>query len=88
MKKMLLNLAYVLNALFLFIGASLLLTVRVEAYIDPSVMTYIIQVVAGVIIAVGATLSYRIRKARKKVQSQLGISETKEQESDDIIINK
>ena len=45
------------------------------AYLDPSVMTYTIQVVAGVVIAVGAVIGIYWRKARKKVQDKLGIDE-------------
>lgn len=63
-------------------------TVRAEAYIDPSVMTYVIQAIAGVVIAIGAAIGIYIRKAKKKVQDKLGIDDVKEQESDDIIVNK
>ncbi len=61
-----------------------------QAYIDPSVMTYVIQAVAGVAIAVGAALGIYFRKAKKKMQDKLGIDENagKEVESDEIIINK
>lgn len=57
-----------------------------SAYIDPSVMTYVIQAVAGVIIAIGAVVGIYWRKAKKKVQDKLGVEETKEMESDDIIV--
>ena len=69
-------------------GFWLLFTVRAEAYIDPSVMTYIIQAVAGVVIAIGAAIGIYFRKAKRKVQDKLGLEETKEQESDDIVVNK
>ena len=59
-----------------------------NAYIDPSVMTYVIQAVAGVIIAVGAAVGIYWRRAKKKAQEKLGIKENKEQESDDIVINE
>lgn len=70
----------------LVFGIMQMFSIRVEAYIDPSVMTYIIQAVAGVIIAIGAALGIYIRKAKRKVQDKLGIDETKEQESDEIIV--
>ena len=44
-----------------------------HAYLDPSVMTYTIQVVAGVVVAVGAVAGIYWRKAKKKVQDKLGI---------------
>ena len=60
-----------------------------NAYIDPSVMTYVIQAVAGVIVAVGAVAGIYIRRAKKKVNEKLGIDENrnKEAESDEIIVN-
>ena len=44
-----------------------LLNLNVAGYIDPSVMTYAIQAIAGVIIAVGAFLGIYLRKAKKKL---------------------
>lgn len=38
----------------------------VSAYIDPSAMTYMIQLVAGVAIAAGAGLSFYLRKLKRK----------------------
>lgn len=59
----------------------------VNAYIDPSVMTYVIQAVAGVVVAVGAVVGIYFRKAKKKVNDTLGLDENrnKEIESDEII---
>ena len=45
-----------------------LLNLNVAGYIDPSVMTYAIQAIAGVIIAVGAFLGIYLRKAKKKLK--------------------
>ena len=58
------------------------------AYIDPSAMTYLIQIVAGVAIAIGAAITIFYRKAKKKVSKKLGIDENrnKEVESDEIIV--
>lgn len=62
----------------------------VHAYIDPSVMTYVIQAVAGVIIAVGAVIGIYIRRAKKKINDKLGIDENrnKEVESDEIVVDE
>ncbi len=59
-------------------------------YIDPSVMTYAIQAIAGILIAVGAAIGIIWRKSKKKVTNKLGIDENrnKEVESDEIVINK
>ena len=67
-----------------------LLNLNVAGYIDPSVMTYAIQAIAGVIFAVGAFLGIYLRKAKKKLNNKLGIDENrnKEVETDDIVINE
>ena len=52
----------------------------VTLYIDPSVVTYLIQAVAGVVIAVGAAVVIYFRKAKKKVNDKLGIDENKNKE--------
>lgn len=58
------------------------------AYVDPSVMTYAIQAVAGVAIAVGAVASIYWRKAKRKLNDKLGIDENiKKEVEDDIKIN-
>ena len=53
-------------------------------YIDPSVMTYAIQAVAGVAIAVGAVVVLVFRKAKKKIGEKLNLEEksTKEVEEE------
>lgn len=60
----------------------------VNAYIDPSVMTYMIQAVAGIVIAIGAVAGIYFRRMKKKVNDKLGIDENrnKEVESDEIRI--
>ena len=58
----------------------------VAAYLDPSVMTYAIQVVAGVVVAVGAVVGIYWRKAKKKVQDKLGIDENAKKEVEEDIV--
>lgn len=57
-------------------------------YIDPSVMTYVIQAIAGIAIAIGAFVGLYFRKAKNKINKKLGIDENKnkEVETDEIII--
>lgn len=59
-----------------------------KGYIDPSVMTYTIQAVAAVAIAVGAAVGIHFRKAKKKLAEKMNIDENrnKEVEGDDIIV--
>lgn len=83
MKKRIVSL---LGGLYFFGCGMLLFGVNAKAYIDPSVMTYLIQVIAGVAIAIGAGLTVHFRRAKKKINEKLGIDENrnKEVESDDI----
>lgn len=59
-------------------------------YIDPSVTTYIIQAVAGIVVAVGAVAGIYFRKAKKKMNDTLGIDENrnKEVETDEITVTQ
>lgn len=75
-----------LSLVYLFVCLSALLCVNVNAYLDPSVMTYTIQVIAGIAIAVGATVGLYFRKAKKKVQDKLGIDENAKKEKEDDIV--
>ena len=60
------------------------------AYVDPSVMTYTIQAVAGAVIALGAVIGVTWRVMRKKAQKVLKIDENskKEMEEDVQIIDE
>ncbi len=86
MKKLLraAGLVYAMGAFMLLFGAN------GSAYIDPSVMTYVIQAVAGIVIAVGAAIGIYWRKAKKKINDTLGVDENrnKEVESDEIVVTE
>jgi len=56
------------------------------AYIDPSVMTYTIQAIAGVIIAVGAVIGIVWRKAAKKAKKVLNIDDNAKKEVEDDVV--
>ena len=58
-------------------------SVSANAYIDPSVMTYVIQAVAGIVIAVGAAVGIYWRRAKKKINDKLGIDENAKKEVED-----
>ena len=75
---------------YFFCAFSLLLGYNVKAYIDPSVMTYAIQAIAGIAIAIGAAVGIYFRKFKKKINDKLGIDENKnkEVESDEIVVKK
>lgn len=58
----------------------------IKAYLDPSVMTYAIQAIAGVVIAVGAVVGIYWRKAKKKINNTLGIDENAKKEVEEDIV--
>lgn len=71
----------------LIIVIMLLFPKPVYAYLDPSVVTYVIQVVMGLAIAVGAVFYIYWRKAKQKVTEKLGIDdEAKKEVEDDIVM--
>ena len=57
------------------------------AYLDPSVTTYMVQVIAGVAVAAGAIIGVAWRKAKRKVQDKLGIDENAKKEMEDEIVD-
>ena len=83
-------LKYAIFTAWCFVSAMLLFGVTAYAYIDPSVMTYVIQAVAGVVIALGAVFGIYFRKMKKALFAFLHIDENrnKEVESDDVVYRK
>ena len=74
------------NRILQMVCLTVILSTAVSAYLDPSVMTYTIQVVAGVIVAVGAVIGIYWRRAKKKVQDKLGIDENAKKEVEKDVI--
>jgi len=58
-------------AYFFFCG-SMLCSVTAMAYIDPSAMTYMIQLIAGIAIAAGAGAGFYFRKLKRKFSRRGG----------------
>lgn len=54
-------------------------------YIDPSVMSYTVQIIAGVVITVGAIVGVVFRKMKKNVKKKLNIDENKNKEVEEEI---
>ena len=61
--------------LFYGLCLGILAAMPVHAYLDPSVATFTIQVIAGVAVAVGAVAGILWRKAKKKVAEKLHLEE-------------
>lgn len=76
----------VLTKVFFAVALMLTFSTTAFAYLDPSVMTYTIQVVAGVVVAVGAVIGIYWRKAKKKVQDKLGIDENVHKEVEEDVV--
>ena len=75
-----------LNRAVIMFGVMLMMSTTASAYLDPSVMTYGIQIVAGVVVAVGAVVGIYWRKMKKKVQNKLGIDENAKKEVEEDVI--
>ena len=75
-----------LRCVYFALCLSIALSTFASAYLDPSVMTYTIQVVAGVAVAAGAVVGVLWRRAKKKVQDKLGIDENAGKEVEEDIV--
>ena len=76
----------VFGILYFAVCGLILMARPAYAYIDPSVMTFAVQVVAGVAVAVGAVAGVLWRRAKKKVQEKLGIDENAGKEVEEDIV--
>lgn len=74
-----------LRCVYFALCLSIALSTFASAYLDPSVMTYTIQVVAGVAVAAGAVVGVLWRRTKKKVQDKLGIDENAKKEVEEEI---
>ena len=63
------KLSKIVQVTFFAAAFAVLFSGTADAYIDPSVMNYAIQAVAGVVIAVGAAAGIYWRKAKKKIDT-------------------
>ena len=73
-------LSWLPEALFATVLALPFLAEPAYAYVDPSVMTYTIQALAGVAVALSAVAGVALRKTRKKVFALLKIDENSRKE--------
>lgn len=80
----------ILIIIYFVVNFALLFSVNTRAYIDPSVMTYAIQAIAGIGIAIGTAVAMYWRSAKKKLSKKMGIDENKnkEVEEDNIVFSK
>ena len=57
-----------------------------QAYIDPSATTYMIQAIAGIVIAVGSVGIIFWRRAKKKLKDKVGIDFDKNKETEEAVV--
>ena len=67
MKKITLKLA---KFTYFFTACFVMLSIHAHAYIDPSAMTYLIQIIAGVVIACGAAFGFYWRKLKRALRKK------------------
>lgn len=63
-----------------------MLSLNVYAYIDVSATTYVIQIVAGIIVTAGAVIGVVISKIKKKAKEKFNIDLEKKETEADIVI--
>ena len=71
----------ILSFLFFFVTSLIFCTTYAFAYIDPSAMTYLIQIIAGIVIAAGAPIGFYWRRIKRAVRGKK--SKLKDEEDDD-----
>ena len=70
------NLKWKIAGIIYFCALFVLTPATASAYIDPSITSYAIQAIAGIVIASGAFFAAYGRRAKRKVVSALGLDET------------
>lgn len=73
----------ILSYLYFGFFAAIALTVNVSAYLDPSTTTYLIQIIAGVFIALGATAGIVWHKLKRAVKKNKTVAEAQHDESEE-----
>lgn len=76
MKKLLVFLAF-------FALAMVMCMVTALAYIDPSAMTFLIQVIAGVVIAAGAAVGFYWRRIKRFFSKRKNKEEEEDEDDED-----
>lgn len=61
-------------------------TMTAAMYLDPSAITFAVQIIAGIVVAVGAAIGIIITKAKKKAKDKFGIDLEKKKETEEEIV--
>ncbi len=73
-------------SVFFAICLMFMLSMPTYAYLDPSIASYTIQAVAGIVIAIGAGIGIYWRKMKRKAMDKLGIDENAKKEIEEEVI--
>lgn len=74
----------IISFLFFLVCAMVMCVSYAAAYIDPGAMTYIIQIVAGVVIAAGAAIGFYWRRLKRALtRKKRGEDDDEEYDDDD-----
>lgn len=57
-----------------------------HAYVDPSATTYLIQIITGIVIAVGSVGIIFWRRTKKKLKEKIGIDFDKNKETEEAVV--
>ena len=72
--------------LLFFIGSSIILTQNVYAYVDISATTYIVQIIAGLVVIVGTFIGVGISMFKKKMKEKFNVDLEKKEREEDIVV--
>ena len=75
-KNFLKTLTYLGTFSTFFVLSMMFFSTTASAYIDPSAMTYLLQIVVGIIIAGGAAFGYYFKKIKRKMNQKSKPAET------------
>lgn len=78
---------FVMSAVIMFFAVKCCrVLANIYAYIDPSAVTFTIQIAVGIVVAVGATVGIIITRLKKKAKDKLGIDFEKKKETEDELV--
>lgn len=76
----------IVSFLLFFVGSCMILTQNVYAYVDISATTYIVQIVAGLVVIVGTFIGVGISMFKKKMKEKFNVDLEKKEREEDIVV--
>lgn len=69
-RNILKSVTYLATSGTFFVLSMMFFSTTATAYIDPSAMTYVLQIVVGIVIAGGAAFGYYFKKIKRKINQK------------------